>query len=55
MIFESQGIGMRQSFPRREDTKEQIVTDPKYAAFTALHPFLDIVQQALAGINQLCS
>ena len=29
-------------------TKEQIVTDPKYAAFTALDPFFDIVQQGLA-------
>ena len=31
-------------------TKEQIVTDPKYAAFTALDPFFDIVQQGLAGL-----
>jgi hypothetical protein len=30
--------------------KEQIVTDPKYAAFTALDPFFDIVQQGLAGL-----
>jgi hypothetical protein len=29
-------------------TKEQIVTDPKYAEFTALDPFFDIVQQGLA-------
>jgi len=28
--------------------QEQIVTDPKYAAFTALDPFFDIVQQGLA-------
>ena len=27
-----------------------IVTDPKYAAFTALDPFFDIVQQGLAGL-----
>jgi ketosteroid isomerase-like protein len=26
------------------------VTDPKYAAFTALDPFFDIVQQGLAGL-----
>jgi len=26
------------------------VTDPKYAAFTALAPFFDIVQQGLAGL-----
>jgi hypothetical protein len=26
-------------------TREQIVTDPKYAAFTALDPFFNIVQQ----------
>ena len=25
------------------------MTDPKYAAFTALDPFFDIVQQGLAG------
>jgi hypothetical protein len=31
-------------------TKEQIVTDPNYAAFTALDPFFDIVQQGLAGL-----
>jgi hypothetical protein len=31
-------------------TKEQIVTDPKYAAFTALDPFFDLVQQGLAGL-----
>ena len=31
-------------------TKEQIVIDPKYAAFTALDPFFDIVQQGLAGL-----
>src|SRR6202030_4056744 len=31
-------------------TKEQIVTDPKYAAFTALDPFFDIVQRGLAGL-----
>src|SRR5882762_7303462 len=31
-------------------TKEQIVTDPKYAAFKALDPFFDIVQQGLAGL-----
>jgi hypothetical protein len=34
----------------RKQTKEQIVTDPKYAAFTALDPFFDIVQQGLAGL-----
>ncbi len=26
------------------------MTDPKYAAFTALDPFFDIVQQGLAGL-----
>jgi len=26
------------------------VTDPKYAAFTALDPFFDIVKQGLAGL-----
>ena len=26
------------------------MTDPKYAAFTALDPFFDIVQQSLAGL-----
>ena len=31
-------------------TKEQIVTDHKYAAFTALDPFFDIVQQGLGGL-----
>ena len=31
-------------------TKEHIVTDPKYAAFTALDPFFAIVQQGLAGL-----
>jgi ketosteroid isomerase-like protein len=31
-------------------TKEQIVTDPKYAAFKALDPFFNIVQQGLAGL-----
>src|SRR5258705_8789669 len=31
-------------------TKEQIVTDRQYAAFTALDPFFDIVQQGLAGL-----
>src|SRR5258705_2785530 len=31
-------------------TKEQIVKDPKYAAFTALDPFFDIVQQGLVGL-----
>ena len=31
-------------------TKKQIVSDPKYAAFTALDPFFDIVQQGLAGL-----
>ena len=31
-------------------TKEQLVTDPKYAAFTALDPFFDIVQQGLASL-----
>ena len=30
-------------------TNEQIVTGPKYAAFTALDPFFDIVQQGLAA------
>ena len=30
--------------------KEQLVTDPKYAAFTALDPFFDIVLHALAGL-----
>jgi len=30
--------------------KEQSVTDPKYAAFTALDPFFDTVQQGLAGL-----
>jgi hypothetical protein len=28
------------------------VTDPKYAAFTALDPFFDIVQQGLDGPRQ---
>ena len=27
------------------------MTDPKYAAFTALDPFFDIVQQGLAGLS----
>ncbi|HXI89997.1 MAG TPA: nuclear transport factor 2 family protein [Blastocatellia bacterium] len=31
-------------------TREQIVTDPRYAAFTALDPFFDIVHQGLAGL-----
>ena len=26
------------------------MTDPKYAAFTTLDPFFDIVQQGLAGL-----
>ena len=26
------------------------MTDPKYAVFTALDPFFDIVQQGLAGL-----
>ena len=26
------------------------MTDPKYAAFTALDPFFDVVQQGLAGL-----
>ena len=26
------------------------MADPKYAAFTALDPFFDIVQQGLAGL-----
>jgi hypothetical protein len=30
----------------------EIMTDPKYAAFRALDPFFDIVQQALAGLGQ---
>jgi uncharacterized protein len=29
---------------------ERIVTDPKYAAFKALDPFFNIVQQGLAGL-----
>src|SRR6266480_2144088 len=42
-------ISFDSSLPRAT-TKEQIVTDPKYAAFTALDPFFDIVQQGLAGL-----
>src|SRR5258706_7686118 len=34
----------------RGRAKEQIVVDPKYAAFTALDPFFDLVQQSLAGL-----
>jgi len=30
--------------------QEQIVTDPKYAAFTALDPFFDIVQQGFGRL-----
>jgi len=29
------------------------VTDPKYAAFTALDPFFDIVLHALAGLARI--
>ena len=31
-------------------TKDKIVTDPRYAAFTALDPFFDIAQQGLVGL-----
>src|ERR1700738_1770694 len=32
------------------DHRSQFVTDPKYAAFTALDPFFEISQQGLAGL-----
>ena len=32
------------------DNPESQMTDPKYAAFTALDPFFNIVQQSLAGL-----
>jgi hypothetical protein len=37
-------VGSRSPELTHATTKEQIVTDPKYAAFTALDPFFDIVQ-----------
>ncbi len=38
------------TIPHKLPCVEHIVTDPKYAAFTALDPFFDIVQQSLAGL-----
>ena len=34
----------------KQQPRSKIVTNPKYAAFTALDPFFDIVQQGLAGL-----
>jgi len=43
-------VGLRSPELTHATTKEHIVTDPTYAAFTALDPFFDLVQQGLAGL-----